>query len=140
MAGFKIGFWNTNDLSDEKFSDDLFQKELLKFDIVFLIETWHTKHNIHSLNISKEYKFDHVCRKKTSRKGRNSGGIIVLYKKMFHKIISILDKSSENILWIKILANFGKHNKSLYVAAVYNSPEYSEYSKMLYYSPVHSSP
>ena len=30
----------------------------------------------------------------------------------------------------KILGNFGNHNKSLYVATVYNSPEYSEYSKM----------
>ena len=55
---------------------------------------------------------------------------------MFHKIISIHDKSSENILWIKILGNFGKHNKSLYVAAVYNSPEYSEYSKMRKDSPL----
>ena len=72
MAGIKIGFWNTNGLSGEKFSDDLFQKELLKFDIVFLIETWHTKHNIHSLNITKEYQFDHVCRKK---KPLERGGI-----------------------------------------------------------------
>ena len=31
---------------------------------------------------------------------------------------------------MKILGTFYKHNKSLYVAAVYNSPEYYEYSKM----------
>ena len=38
-SGLKIGFWNINDLSEEKMSDEAFRGKINKYDILFLCET-----------------------------------------------------------------------------------------------------
>ena len=38
-SGLKIGFWNINDLSEEKMSGEAFRGEINKYDILFLCET-----------------------------------------------------------------------------------------------------
>ena len=44
--GLKVGFWNVNELSEEKASDDLLQNEIRKYDILFLGETWQYNENL----------------------------------------------------------------------------------------------
>ena len=41
----------------------------------------------------------------------------------------VLEKSSENILWVKIAKGFLHGDREVYLAGVYNSPKYSIYTK-----------
>jgi len=67
--GLKVGFWNINGLTDEKSSDDLFQEEIKKFDILFLNETWQSKTNIDTLHHPKDIiTLTYVEQKKQIRK------------------------------------------------------------------------
>ena len=42
-----------------------------------------------------------MLRKNIKRKGKASGGILVYYKKELKNILTFLEKSSENTLWIE---------------------------------------
>ena len=126
----KIGFWNVNGLNREKTSEECFQQHIQLFDIIFLLETWHEKGSADQLHHPPEYLYECVFRKHKKKKGRASGGILVYYKKEYKNILSFPFKnSSENILWIKIAKGFVHASKEVYVAGVYNSPKYSNYTK-----------
>ena len=47
--GLSIGFWNTNGLSEEKSENDIYQKYINKFNIIFLLETWKSETSINKL-------------------------------------------------------------------------------------------
>ena len=72
--GLKIGFWNINGLSEEKISDKVFKREINKYDILFLCETWLRRENINNLRHPNEYLCNFVFRNKRRKKGRPSGG------------------------------------------------------------------
>ena len=71
--GLKIGFWNINGLSEEKISDKVFKREINKYDILFLCETWLRRENINNLRHPNEYLRYFAFRNKRRKKGRPSG-------------------------------------------------------------------
>ena len=58
--------------------------------------------------------------------GRNSGGIILLYKNILHDWTSIT-KTSPNFLWLKINKSYAKTMKDLYICGLYIPPNNSTY-------------
>ena len=73
--------------------------------------------------------YENVCIKNKKRKGKASGGILVYYKKELENTLTFLEKSSENILWVKIGKGFLHADMEVYLAGVYNSPKHSNYTK-----------
>ena len=71
--GLKIGFWNINGLSEEKISDKVFKREINKYDILFLCETWLRRENINNLRHPNGYLRYFAFRNKRRKKGRPSG-------------------------------------------------------------------
>ena len=129
----KLGFFNINGFIGQTTYNPTFQEILEKFDILCLTETWHLDDEcIKKLkpNIPPGYLYFHNARKnKHKRSKRNSGGIIILYNKYLHNDITIYDKNTENMLWIKINKTNINLDKDLYIAAIYNSPNNSSYTK-----------
>ena len=66
-----------------------------------------------------------ICRKTNNKKGRASGGILVYYRKEVNNFFSKLDKSPENIIWLKLSKGLLKAPINFYIAGVYNSPKNS---------------
>ena len=102
----KVGFFNINGFVGQKTHNPDFSALLEKFDILALTETWHSDGNCIKKvknNIPPDYLYFHNARKNKDRKSkRNSGGIILFYRKHLHKAITIQDKVTENMLWIKV--------------------------------------
>ena len=92
------------------------------FDFVILCETW-TRSNVVEVR-----RFRSVTQDATqSRKGgRDSGGIVLLYKNTFHEWISIVKKSC-NFLWFKIEKDYAKTVKDIYRCRLYIPPCNSPY-------------
>ena len=84
-----------------KASDDLLQNEIRKYDILFLGETWQYKDNLYNLHHPLGYFHDFVYRKNFSKEGLPTEGILVYYRSELQGKVSVYDKSSENIIWIK---------------------------------------
>ena len=99
--GLTIGFRNINGLSEEKSENDIWQKYINKFDIIFLPETWKSETSINKLQHPAGYLHVSVSRKTKNKKGRASEGILVYYRKELSNFLSVLDKSHENI-WLKL--------------------------------------
>ena len=55
--------------------------------------------------------------------------ILVYFRDGLNKVVSVFDKSNENILWIKIEKNFLNYKGNTYIACVYNSPKNGRYTK-----------
>ena len=129
-SGLKIGFWNINGLSEEKMSDEAFKGEINKYDILFLCETWLRRENINNLRHPNGYLRYFAFRNKRRKKGRPSGEAVLVYiRNELNNVVSVFDKSNENILWIKIGKN-SLNNKS-YIVCVYNNPKNSTYAKKM---------
>ena len=99
-----------------------------------MCETWLRRENINNLKHPNGYLCKFAFRYKRRKKGRPSWGggrwgVLVCFRNELNKVVSVFDKSNENILWIKIGKN-SLHNKSnTYIACVYNSPKNSTYTK-----------
>ena len=76
--------------------------EELSNDIEILAETWGCKCELNFEN----YTFDHVTSQKRAgiKKGRASGGFIVLFKNYLSKKVNIIKKSN-NFVWIEVDGN-----------------------------------
>lgn len=61
--GFKIGFLNINGLNDQKTTDNHFQTESRKFDMLLLSETWETEETLMQLQHLYGYLYICVCTK-----------------------------------------------------------------------------
>ena len=92
----KVGFWNVNGLSEEQASDDLLQNEIREYDILFLGETWQYKDKRDNLDHPLGYSVNLFTRRSLTKKGVHPG----IY--LFITVVSCNEKSSENIIWIKI--------------------------------------
>ena len=110
-------------------SDEPFKGEINKYNILFLCETWLPTENINNLRYSNGYLWNFVFRNKR-RKRRLSiwGESLVYFRNELNKVVSVFDKSNENILWIKIGKNLLNNKSKTYIACVYNSPENSTYT------------
>ena len=93
-SGQKIGFWNINSPSEEKISDEGFKREINKYDILFLCETWLHKENINNLSYPNGYLCNFVFRNKRRKKGRPSGKNLVYFRSELNKVVSVFDKSN----------------------------------------------
>ena len=54
---------------------------------------------------------------------------LVYFPSELNKVVSVFDKSNENILWIKIRKNSLNNKSNTYVVCVYNSPKNATYTK-----------
>ena len=118
----KIGFWNINGLGN-KLEDENFISILKKYEIICLTETWGLESNIDNLIIPDGYQAFHHYRKNKHKKAkRNSGGIMVLYKKEIGNFLKLKNKENENILWIQIDKKLLLTKKNLVLGTVYISP------------------
>ena len=66
---------------------------------------------------------------KGEKKAVHLGGLLVYFCNELNKVVSVFDKSNENILWIKIGKNSLKNKSNTYIACAYNSPKISTYTK-----------
>ena len=57
------------------------------------------------------------------------GGVLVCFRNELNKVVSVFDKSNENILWIKIGKSSLNIKSNTYIAYVYNTPKNSTYTK-----------
>ena len=129
----KIGFLNINGLVGETTFDPDFSEIIKKYDIITLTETWHQKTEcINKIkgNFPKDYKFiDNARKNKNKKSKRNSGGILVCYKKRLHENIVTLDKTTENMIWLKVKKEYLNAEKNLIIGGIYNSPINSTYTR-----------
>ena len=127
--GLSIDFWNINGLSEEKSENDIYQKYINKFDIIFVSETWKSETFINKLQHPAGNLHVSICRKTKNKKGWTSGGILFYYRKELSNSLSVLDKSHENIIWLKLSKGLLKTPMNVYIAGVYNSLKNSSYTK-----------
>ena len=118
----KIGFFNINGQVGETTYAPDFSTLIEKYDIVTLTETWHKDAEcIKKIkkNVPKNYRFFENARKKQHKKSkRNSGGILVCYKKTLIKHLTVIDKTSENMIWIKLKKDYLNTNQNLIIGGV----------------------
>ena len=127
MTNLKLGGFNCQGIKD-KIEDPCFVKEVSKFDILGVCETWLNKNN-ENLNIPN-YKFYPLSRKK--EKDVSRGGVGLFIKESLRKHIKILYKiSSENIFFCKLDKSYFNFNEDLYVGVIYFPPENSSREKKM---------
>ena len=66
---------------------------------------------------------------KGEKKAVHLGGLLVYFCNELNKVVSVFDKSNENILWIKIGKSSLNIKSNTYIAYVYNTPKNSTYTK-----------
>ena len=71
--GLSIGFWNINGLSEEKSENDIYQKYINKFDIIFLSEIWKSETSINKLQHPVRYLHVSICRKTKIKRAGHRG-------------------------------------------------------------------
>ena len=129
----RIGFFNINGLVGETSFNPEFLELIKRYDILILTETWHQ--NAECLkkikgNFPKGYTFiDNARKNKHKKSKRNSGGILLCYKKYLKDGIVTLDKTSKNMIWFKINKEFLNTDKNFIIGGIYNSPINSSYTK-----------
>ena len=97
---------------------------LTKHDIIFLSESWTNDRSNIELNGYVSHNFYRKFQHKNAR--RNSGGIVLLYKKSLEPGIKIVRNNHDTLIWIKLDKQFFKFDEDLYLCGVYmwgeNSP------------------
>ena len=123
----KLSFfaWNINGLFSKSLGNKLQSIDFLNmvngFDFIIITETW-------KCTDVEVAGYRCIIQDGTVSKsgGRNSGGIILLYKNILHDWISIT-KTSPNFLWFKINKSYAKTMKDLYICGLYIPPNNSNY-------------
>ena len=89
LANLKIGVLNVNGFVGQKTYDPEFNEILEKFDILCLTETWHSNEEcikkVKKTLSSNFLYFQNARKNKHKRSKRNSGGIIIFYRKHLHR-------------------------------------------------------
>jgi exonuclease III len=118
-----IAAWNINGLY-EKIKDELFLKEIVKHDVIFITET-HLR-NENNLMV-KGYYSVHRNQNQTKHNGKIDGGIAMLCKEHLKGGITIVNDHNPDYLWFKLDSNFFSLEKHLYICAAYLPHEQSQY-------------
>ena len=84
MSNLKVVSWNVHGLyaNLKKLNDYDFLESIKTFDVVILLETWHVANS--TIDVPNFNHFDKPI-KKSKKRGRNRGGIIVLYNPILRK-------------------------------------------------------
>ena len=124
-----ISYWNIEGLHDKIHGCKIpYLNKHLKSDIEILSETWGKCTHYNEIDNYDLIKID-TQKDPSIKKGRNSGGIIIYYKKYLSKQIKIIKKSI-NYIWIELDKSiFTKLNTNLRICIAYNPPEKSKYHK-----------
>ena len=94
--------WNINGLK-RKIVDEDFIDFITNYDLIFLNETWISKHetlNFDMPGFCCELIAGNKARNTT--KGRYSGGIAFYYRSELKQYVNVLHKNQAGILWIKV--------------------------------------
>jgi exonuclease III len=102
-----------------------FLREISNIDILFLLET-HC--GVKDYPQIPGYKTNCNYRKKLAKAFKASGGICVAIKETIADGVSVLEKFSSEILWLKLNKNFFGFTNDIYVGAVYVSPPGTSYT------------
>ena len=99
---FSVGFHNIQGMHDNNTCKINEITEELSNDIEILAETWGCKCELNFEN----YTFDHVTSQKRAgiKKGRASGGFIVLFKNYLSKKVNIIKKYSQDFQFSQIVS------------------------------------
>ena len=84
-----------------------------------MFETWLRIENINNLRHPNGYLCNFAFKNKRRKKGRPSGGVLVYFRNELNKVVSVFDKSNENILWIKTGKNSVNNKSNTYILPVY---------------------
>ena len=121
MSNLKVPSWNVHGLyaNLKKLNDCDFLESIKTFDVVILLETWHVANSTIDAN-----NFNHFDKpiKKSKKRGRNRGGIIVLYKPHLEENITKIDSSLESSLWLKLHKSYLGLHQDLYLCCTYMRP------------------
>ena len=128
-VAIKIAAWNINGLKN-KCNDLDFIRIVKKYDIVIVSETWLSENS--NLNIDGEYIFCKPAYKK-AKKGRHSGGFIIIVKKHLRKGVKFIDDEDNFCLWFKLEKTFFNLNADIFVSAIYIPPRNCVYSDVKYF-------
>lgn len=77
-GGWRIGFWNIAGLRNK---DEKFWKEIGRWEVIVLVETWLDKKGWEKVKIPKVYVWEMQEAKKVSRKGRAMEGMLMGIKR-----------------------------------------------------------
>ena len=94
-----------------------------KYDIILLSETWISDKHILNLEIN-DFESFHIYGQKTRgvKKGCQSGGISIYYKKELKEHISVIEKNDFGIVWLKISSNIFHFNEDVFICFSYIPP------------------
>ena len=117
LHSFKLGCWNINGLSYEKLHDNSMLNIIDSVDCCIFVETFLQK----APDIQHQYTY---CRPavKVSKRGRATGGIIVIMKDNIRKGTKIVETNSKQFVWIHFDEHYFNLSKHLYVCASYIPP------------------
>ena len=121
MSNLKVASWNVHGLyaNLKKLNDYDFLESIKTFDVVILLETWHVSNS--TIDVPNFNHFDKPI-KKSKKRDRNRGGIIVLHKPHLEQNITKIDSSLESSLWLKLhKSHLGSH-QDLYLCCTYRRP------------------
>jgi hypothetical protein len=117
LNSIDICAWNINGgLSDKLGMDDI-QEFLNEFDIILLSESW--LYPWEDISISQSYETINIARSKIHPHARrNSGGLVVAVKNTISKFVSIVARTCDHIVVVKI-----KNTSDIFIIFVYLPPE-----------------
>jgi len=117
--------WNIHGITSKSLGNKFQSTDFLDIingsEFIILTETW----NCSNVDVT-DYRSIIQNGVTSKNGGRNSGGIILLHKNVFHDWISIL-KTSPNFLWFKISKHDAKTTKYIYVCGLHIPPITSNY-------------
>ena len=91
--------WNVQGLP-KKLSDSDFLEIINEFDILIFTETWHAKTSKYDIENFDSFSCPRPkCNKKAKRE---SGGVIVYFKKSISKGLKLLNINEKGIIWFKM--------------------------------------
>ena len=116
--------WNVEGLSSS-LAEPGFVQYLYSFDICCLIETFTSDDFDFSIYFSK-YSIFHSPAIKLSKRGRRSGGVLILVKKSFSYVVSSIPCTHDNMIVLKISCSF---KEDIILVCLYVPPTDSPYYK-----------
>ena len=118
IENFSVGFQNVHGLHDHLGCKSNRLENELKHDIEIWCETWGCNCD---LNFNDYEKYSVEPQKHTGvRKGRKSGGFVILIKKNIDKKMIKFVKTTNNFVWIEVSKHLIKNlNQNLFIVASY---------------------
>ena len=127
MPLLSIGAWNLKGLKNAEINK-VEEEDFIQFvdtnDIIIITETHLGKQESLAL---QDFKIIHTARDKHTNAPKNSGGVLIAYRRKFQKGITVCYKANTEFIWLKLGKDFFKLDKDIYLAGVYIGPSNSPY-------------